>query len=79
MESRRDKEAMNRNKEPKKVIKEVKGVVDEPPVVGDAGIKDDMKEKKMVTESQEGGVKGLPHQQVPQPGRNFSSEALEHI
>lgn len=61
---------------------EVKGVVDEPPGIDDEARKKenlDARErsgKKAVKECE--GMKGLPHQLVPQQG-DFSTQALENL
>lgn len=65
-----------------KTAKEVKGVVDEPPVINDTGKRENMGERgdqKMLKANHEEEAEGLPHQHVPQPGRDFSSEALERL
>ncbi|CAH8383706.1 unnamed protein product [Eruca vesicaria subsp. sativa] len=36
-------------------------------------------ERKKNRETERATVKGLPHEQVPQPGKDFSSEALENL
>ncbi|KAL0711407.1 hypothetical protein Bca4012_018385 [Brassica carinata] len=36
-------------------------------------------ERKQNREKEKTTVKGLPHEQVPQPGKDFSSEALENL
>lgn len=65
----------------KKAVKEIKGVLlekdgDEGGISGASrGKKENLHEK----EETRGELKGLPHQQVPQPLKDFSSEALEHI
>ncbi|PON84264.1 hypothetical protein TorRG33x02_200180 [Trema orientale] len=71
----RDKKAtqMQSARSENKAAMEVKGVVEAPPVTKRGG-KENMEERKAKPEE----PKGLPHQQVPQPG-DFSSEALEHI
>ncbi|KAJ0052496.1 hypothetical protein Pint_02807 [Pistacia integerrima] len=74
-------EAKNSSENDKKVAKEVKGVVDE--AASSAGEKQERNDinatsKSVIKEVEQGIVKGLPHQQVPQPG-DFSSEALEHL
>lgn len=63
-----------------KVAKEVNGIVDEPPALDHTGKKENMEQRnddKVVKERKE--PKGLPHQQVPQPLVDFSSEALEQL
>lgn len=69
----------------KKLVKEVKGVVDEAP--RSFSESDDKREilkginnenKLVMKEGDDEGIKRLPHQEVPQSG-DFSSEALEHL
>ncbi|OMO69334.1 hypothetical protein COLO4_29123 [Corchorus olitorius] len=78
MDSNTKKESWNFRDERKKTVKEVKGVVAEAPQEKKEHL--EVKERNgsgMKTEKSE-GVKGLPHQQVPQPG-DFSTEALENL
>ncbi|XVE84032.1 hypothetical protein DITRI_Ditri16bG0136100 [Diplodiscus trichospermus] len=56
--------------------KEVKGVVDEPPAADDVDDDAQKREKDLDVMKEVEGVKGLPHQQVPQPG-DFSTQALD--
>ncbi|PKI79160.1 hypothetical protein CRG98_000452 [Punica granatum] len=79
-------EEQGRNKEIKdavaprrEAVKEIKGVVDDLP---DCTYKYEAKsyenQLKRRTGQEMEGPKGLPHEQVPQPG-DFSSEALERL
>ena len=40
---------------------------------------EEIKKNKEKKDGERVTVKGLPHEQVPQPGRDFSSEALENL
>lgn len=83
-EIKRSKEEEANPSVKKKLVKEVKGVVDEAP--RSFSESDDKREilkgintenKLVMKEGDDKGIKGLPYQEVPQPG-DFSSEALEH-
>ncbi|OMO59292.1 hypothetical protein CCACVL1_24947 [Corchorus capsularis] len=83
MDSNTNKESWNFTDERKKTVnvKEVKGhVVDEAPQEEEKEHLEQVKERngsgKKTGKSE--GVKGLPHQQVPQPG-DFSTEVLEKL
>lgn len=84
-EIKRSKEEEANPSVKKKLVKEVKGVVDEAP--RSFSESDDQREilkginnenKLVMKEGDDEGIKRLPHQEVPQPG-DFSSEALEHL
>ncbi|GMN42579.1 hypothetical protein TIFTF001_011795 [Ficus carica] len=74
MEAKDKKEAMETQSSENKTDKEVKGVVeDSPPTNNYDTSKRERNDNTMVKDKQE-EPKGLPHQQVPQPG-DFSTEA----
>ena len=60
--------------------KEVRGKVEEPPVFGTSSERESIPQKSDNKQKmREGeGPKGLPHQQVPQPG-DFSTHRLEQL
>ncbi|EXC20345.1 hypothetical protein L484_000314 [Morus notabilis] len=60
--------------------KEVKGVIEDSPNTNNTSQRESMEGKNdnKTVKGKQQEPKGLPHQQVAQPG-DFSSEALEHI
>ncbi|KAK9225056.1 hypothetical protein WN943_010097 [Citrus x changshan-huyou] len=83
-EIKRSKEEEANPSVKKKLVKEVKGVVDEAPRSFSESddkreiLKGINNENKLVMKEGDEGIKRLPHQEVPQTG-DFSSEALEHL
>lgn len=80
IDSKYNNKAMHSTSE-NKTAKEVKVVVNEPPATtskseSSMGKKDDQKTSTVKANDVE--PKGLPHQQVPQPG-DFSTEAPERL
>lgn len=69
MDEQKNKKATQRSEAESKVkvAKEIKGAVDE-----------ETSNKKTGNEEKHGEPKGLPHQEVPQPG-DFNTEALEQL
>ncbi|KAL3723085.1 hypothetical protein ACJRO7_035290 [Eucalyptus globulus] len=75
MDDQREKDRQKQQESDKRTVKEIKGAVDDPPP-SPPKARNPREINKTGDEATQ--VKGLPHQQVPQPG-DFSSEALERL